>query len=233
MRVMTLPGVFRPHSDSWLLAGLVKREPGLPGAEVLDVCTGSGVIAVAAAQAGAARVDAVDLSRRAVATVRANAALNGVSVSAHRGDLFAPLGGRRFDLITSNPPYLPGDDELPTRGAQRAWEGGSTGRVLIDRILRDAPAHLNPGGRVLMVHSSVCGIEETLEHVRAGGLEADVIHRSVGPIGGILGARAEELERRGILEPGQRDEEMVVVAGTAPERTPSAPRGVSDPAPTG
>jgi release factor glutamine methyltransferase len=201
-----------------MLADLIRHEPRLPGGEVLDVCTGSGVIAVAAARAGARAVDAIDVSRRAVLTVRANAALNRVSVRAHRGDLFRPVEDRRFDLIVSNPPYLPGDDSLPGSGPARAWEGGRDGRVLIDRILKRAPAHIRPGGSLLMVHSSVCGEEETLQGMREGGLEPEVIHRSRGPLGGLLGGRAEELERRGVLAPGQRDEEILVVAGRSAPR---------------
>jgi len=105
------------------------------GARVLDLCTGSGVLAIAAAMDGATEVTAVDISRRAVLAVRLNARLNGVSVEARRGDLFGPLGDRRFDLIMSNPPYLPGDiGQLPQRGLARAWEGGPSGRVFIERI---------------------------------------------------------------------------------------------------
>src|SRR5215211_565792 len=134
MRLMTLPGVFRPRPDSWMLARRV-ADTVRPGMSVLDVCTGSGVLAVAAARAGAGAVTAVDVSRRAVATVRINARLNGVRVRALRGDLFAPVAGERFDVIVSNPPYLPSeDDQLPRHGPQRAWEGGTDGRLLLDRI---------------------------------------------------------------------------------------------------
>ncbi len=90
---------------------------------------------------------AVDLSRRAVLAARLNARLNGVEVRALQSDLFTALGDRRFDLIASNPPFLPSvDAELPTRGVRRAWEAGHDGRALIDRILAEAPKHLLPGG---------------------------------------------------------------------------------------
>src|SRR4051812_50131945 len=90
MRIVTLPGVFRPRSDSWMLARHLCAQLR-PGASVLDLCTGSGAIAVAAAGCGAGPVTAIDVSRRSVTTVRINAGLNGVRVRALRGDLFAPV----------------------------------------------------------------------------------------------------------------------------------------------
>ena len=85
MRIVAPPGVFRPRSDSWRLAHLVGRDQRVPGSDVLDVCTGSGVIAVFAARAGARSVTVVDLSRRAVLAARLNAALHGLHVQALRG----------------------------------------------------------------------------------------------------------------------------------------------------
>src|SRR5579884_1893460 len=130
MRLLPLPGVFQPPSDAWMLAGHI-RQPDLgPDAAALDLCTGTGMLAIAAALAGAGSVTAVDISRRAVAAVKLNAWVNRVHVEALRGDLFEPVRDRRFDLITSNPPYLPGDlAEPPARGGARAWEGGRSGRA--------------------------------------------------------------------------------------------------------
>jgi release factor glutamine methyltransferase len=215
MRVVTLPGVFRPRSDTWLLAAHLRAQLR-PGATVLDVCTGSGALAVAAAQAGARAATAIDVSRRAVLTARINARLNGVRVRALRGDLFAPVAGERFDAIVSNPPYLPAeDDDLPRRGPQRAWDAGTDGRVLLDRICAEAPRHLRPGGFLLLVHSSVCGLEPTVRRLEDGGLAVDVLERRRGALGPLLSARAPVLEARGILAPGQREEDMLVVKAAA------------------
>src|SRR4051812_44119932 len=107
MRLFTPPGVFSPLSDTWMLAARLRAEPALQGGSVLDACTGSGAVAIAAALAGAADVTAVDASRRAVLGARLNARLNGARVRVLHGNLLAPLNGRRFDLITSNPPYVP------------------------------------------------------------------------------------------------------------------------------
>jgi release factor glutamine methyltransferase len=215
MRIVTLPGVFRPHSDTWLLAAHL-RDQLRPGAAVLDVCTGSGALAVTAARHGAGAVTAIDVSRRAVLTARINARLNGVRVRALRGDLLAPVAGERFDVIVSNPPYVPAeDDALPTRGPRRAWDAGTDGRALLDRVCAAAPAHLRPGGILLLVHSSVCGLDPTVEHLEAAGLDVDVLERRPGPFGPLLSARAPVLEARGVLAPGQREEDMLVVRAAA------------------
>src|SRR5687768_17156161 len=105
MRIFTVPGVFRPRSDSWMLAKAV-ADRVRPGDSVLDPFTGSGVLALAAAREGA-DATAVDISRRAVICARVNAWLNGVSVRTVRSSTLDPLNGRRFDLIAANPPYLP------------------------------------------------------------------------------------------------------------------------------
>ena len=208
--------MFRPRSDTWLLASVLRCRPELAGGAVLDVCTGSGALAITAALAAARSVTAVDISARAVLTTRINARLNGVSVEALRGDLLAAVPGRRFDVIVSNPPYLPADGErLPARGRARHTEAGATGRVLLDRLIDAAPAHLVPGGVLLVTHSSVNGEAGTLERMRAAGLRPAIVERRRGTLGPLLAARAPQLERRGLIAPGERSEDILVVAGAA------------------
>ena len=215
MRICRLPGVFRPRSDTWLLAAALRARAELPGGAVLDVCTGSGALAIAAALAGARSVTAVDISRRAVATARINARLNGVGVEAVRGDLLGAVPGRRFDVIVSNPPYLPGDAP-PARGSGRHTEAGATGRILLDRLIDAAPAHLAPGGILLVTHSSVNGEAATLDRMRRAGLDPSVAERRPGALGPLLAARAPRLEADGLLAPGERTEALLVLAGAAP-----------------
>ena len=203
MHIITpLPGVFAPRSDTWMLADVVRAQDALQGADVLELGTGSGAIAVAAAQGGARAVTVVDVSRRALATAWLNARLNGVRVAARRGDLFEPVADRRFDIVVSNPPYLPGST-IPKRGAQRALEGGTDGRALIERICADVGHHLRPGGIVLLVHSSVNDVPRTLHALEQGGLPADVVARQRGPTGPLLSARMPDLD----------EEEICVVRG--------------------
>jgi release factor glutamine methyltransferase len=216
VRLIRLPGVFRPRSDTWMLAReLVSSLPkgGRP-ASVLELCTGSGAVALSAAREGAS-VTAVGVSLRSVWTVRLNAVLRGLRVRALRGSLFEPVEGQRFDLIATNPPYVPASrDTLPERGPSRAWDAGRDGRALIDPICDAAADHLLPGGLILIVHSSVCGVDETVARLEAGGgLEVDVPVRSRGPLGPLMMERVEHLEASGALKPGEREEELVIVRG--------------------
>jgi release factor glutamine methyltransferase len=217
MRIITLPGVFAPISDTWLLADVLHEQVVGPHARVLDVCTGSGALAVCAALRGARDVTAVDVSRRAVLTARINARLNGVQIRATRSDLFSAVGDARYDVIVSNPPYVPAEtDELPAAGRARAWDAGRDGRALLDRLCAEAPARLSPGGVLLVVHSEVCGIDATLDAMRAGGLQPDVAVRQRGPLGPLMRERVRHLESVGLLSQGRREEEVVVVRGRAP-----------------
>jgi release factor glutamine methyltransferase len=228
VRITTLPGVFRPISDTWLLAGALRERA--PGASVLDVCTGSGALAVSAALAGAREVTALDVSRRAVLTARINGRLNGVRVRALRSDLFSAVRDERFDVIVSNPPYVPdpSGDDLPTSGPKRAWDAGEDGRVLLDPLIAEAPRHLRPGGTLLVVHSEICGIETTRRAMRAAGLDAEVVVRQHGPLGPLMRARVDHLQARGLLAPGQTEEEVVVIAGTlAPRFSAATANGAS------
>ena len=218
MRTLVLPGVLRPPSDSRLLIDVMREHDLATQAAVLDVFTGSGVLAVAAALAGAREVTAVDISRRAVVNARLNAALNRARIRAVRGDLFAPVDGARFDLILANPPYIPSEsDRLPGRGAARAWDAGTDGRALLDRLCREVGPRISPGGAVLVVQSDLADERATLESLSREGLAVEVLARRRGPVGPIVRSRARLLERRGILAPGQRTEEMLVIRGTRPD----------------
>ncbi len=220
MRILTVPGVLRPPTDTRLLAGVVRDRALAPGASVLEVFSGTGALAVSAALGGARTVTAIDISRRAALNTRLNASLNGVRVRALRGDLFEPVTGERFDLILANPPYLPSaEDRLPRRGPARAWDAGSDGRMLLDRLCAEAPEHLTAGGRILIVHSSISGERATFEALASAGLESSLHARERGPLGRLLSERADLLERRGLIAPGAREEDLLVVEGRRPAGT--------------
>src|SRR5689334_4473153 len=106
VKPLVTPGVYAPQDDTNLLAGALSEEPLHPGADVLDVGTGTGALALQAARRGT-RVTAVDLSWRAVCTARVNSWLSGLPLHVRQGNLFAPVRGQLFDLILSNPPYVP------------------------------------------------------------------------------------------------------------------------------
>jgi release factor glutamine methyltransferase len=219
LRLIVFPGVLRPPSDAALLAGVMARDAAwLAGRDALDLCTGSGVLALTAAQLGA-RAVAVDVSRRAVLNARLNARMNRLDVSVLRGDLLTPTAGRRFDLIVSNPPYIPAPPVGAPRGSARAWDAGPDGRELLDRICSEAPAALRPGGRILLVHSSLSRPEETERRLAEQGLAAGVVAEHEGALGPIARSRLDYLRSIGVVGASLR-ERMVVVEGRAPLAAP-------------
>jgi release factor glutamine methyltransferase len=127
---------------------------------ILDIGTGSGCLAVAVAKHHkTAHVTAVDISPEALAVASRNAAKHGVAerVRFLRSDLFAAVSaGEGFDFILSNPPYIPHDDiaKLPPGvrdyEPQSALDGGADGFAVFDRLIAEAPAHLKPGGYLLI-----------------------------------------------------------------------------------
>ncbi len=213
MRLVNLPGVLRPPSDAHMLAHQLRQERLRPDSRVLDLCTGSGFLAIVAAQSGAEDVTAIDISRRAIFATRLNARLNAARVHAVRGDLFAAVPGQRFDLIVSNPPYLvSASPRLPRRGARRAWEAGPSGRAFLDRICGEAHHHLTAGGVLLLVHSSLCSEDETVDALSRRGYDVRIVSRHRGPLGQRMRTRAGMLRRRGLLG-GAAVEELFVIRG--------------------
>jgi ribosomal protein L3 glutamine methyltransferase len=124
---------------------------------VLDLCTGSGCLAILAARHFPhAAIDAVDISKDALAVAARNVSDHGLEdrIALHRGDLLAPLGGKRYDLIISNPPYVDAEGmaALPREcraEPKLAFDGGADGIDIVRRILDEAKAHLNPQGGLL------------------------------------------------------------------------------------
>jgi release factor glutamine methyltransferase len=127
---------------------------------VLDLCTGSGALAIALArELPSAQVVATDLSPEAVAIARKNAERNGVAdrVDVRPGDLWQPVADERFDLIVANPPYI-ASAVIATlapevrREPRLALDGGPDGLELYDRILASARDHLEVSGALVLEH---------------------------------------------------------------------------------
>ncbi len=214
MFLLRPPGVYPPQRDTWLLADIL-RHVVRPGVRVLDLCTGTGALAVTAALAGG-QVTAVDLSRRAVHAARTNARLHRTEVHAVHGDLTAPVAGSVFDVVVSNPPYVPAaTDELPEHGRYRAFDAGRDGRALLSRVITAAPTVLAPGGQLLLVHSALCGVQDTLDELDSHGLQGEVVKECTHPFGPVLTERVQLLESRGLVPRGGRTERLVVIKAQA------------------
>jgi methylase of polypeptide subunit release factors len=144
--------VYPPSSDSLILAQAVQVPTG---AEVLDLCTGSGILALAAA--GKARsVLATDISPRAVQVARLNAVSNGISnLVVEQGDLYAAARGVRFDVIVTNPPFV----SSPYAGGPSYHAGGATGDRILRRVVSGWSRHLRPDGSAFAI--SHVGLRQT------------------------------------------------------------------------
>ncbi len=168
IRLELHPDVYEPAEDTFLIAETLDIKPG---EMALDVGTGTGLIALLMAKK-ARFVLGVDVNPLAVELARKNALLNGIrNVEFCLSDLFENVSGK-FDVITFNAPYLPGEPEEPI---DLALVGGETGREVIDRFIREVPGYLTENGRVYLVQSSITGIEETLEMFGKVGLRAEVV----------------------------------------------------------
>ena len=210
-------GVYAPQADSQLLIDTLERTTVVIGRRVLDLCTGSGVLAVAAAQLGAAEVVAWDIDLRAVRCARGNADAANVNVHVTRGSIGQALCAGPYDVVVCNPPYVPTprngrEEHIPaTAGPAGARDAGEDGRQFLDPLCAAAPALLADGGTILLVHSEFADADRTIESLRSGGLTAEVVAWQSIPFGPVLSARAQWLEDSGRLERGRRVEELIVI----------------------
>jgi SAM-dependent methyltransferase len=144
-------GAFAPTGDEVFPANypgtlrFLQLLPQAQGGETLDLCGGCGVGALQLARtAGSATT--TDITERAAHFAQFNARLNQVTVSSLCGDLYAPVAGRQFDVITAHPPFV------PSTGEHRVFrDGGDTGEVVIRRTIEGLVEHLRPGGVALVV----------------------------------------------------------------------------------
>ena len=166
--------VYEPAEDSYLF---VDNLHVAAGDWVLDLGTGSGVLAASAAKQGA-DVVAVDLNPYAVRAGKVNAKLNGVEgkIWFIQGDLFGAFAyGVLFDAVLFNAPYLPSEAGEDATWIGRAWAGGDDGRVVVDRFIVEVGRYLRPCGRVLLMQSTLTGVEETIQKFHLQGFEAKVV----------------------------------------------------------
>jgi release factor glutamine methyltransferase len=171
MEFQTCEKVYEPAEDTFLLAEnvMIKKTDN-----VLEIGAGTGIIGIIVSKR-VKSVVAVDINRFAVECTQKNAEINHAHVDVKLGDLFEPVEQDKFDLILFNTPYLPTDeDEMVKDELEVAWDGGKDGRSIINRFIKDLPKHLNIGGRVQLVQSSLSNIEETLGMLMEMGFTVSV-----------------------------------------------------------
>ena len=157
IRLGVNPAVLIPRPETEELAEKVIEEVrSRGGGRVLDLCTGSGAIAIAVAKNSPAEVTATDVSEAACTVARANAAGAGASVKVLAGDMFAPVAEEKFDVIVSNPPYIPhGDiaglqDKVKKFEPLAALDGGEDGLDFYRTIAREGVERLTEGGVIFL-----------------------------------------------------------------------------------
>lgn len=173
IKICVMDSVYPPKYDSLLLAKQV-AEVVKAGDILLDVGTGSGILALIAAARGA-KATMTDIHKTSVECARYNAFLNNIAVDARIGNLFDPVRGESFDVIVSNMPSFPTPpneqhDEYTTRNVDAGWDG----RKYLDPLINQAPKYLKKPGYLLIVHSNFANNEKTEEKLRKLDFEVEI-----------------------------------------------------------
>lgn len=148
----------------------------IKGASVVDVGSGSGIVLASLAVMGARQLCGVDIEQAAVDVGTKLMRELGHAGRAEflRGDMWAPLGERRFDVIAANLPHFP-MEAVEVAGRLPTWSaGGTDGRKLLDRFLDGLPRHLAPNGKAVITHNGFVGVERTREIVGLAGLDLKI-----------------------------------------------------------
>lgn len=164
--------VFPAHDAGTLQ--FLRLMPVAAGSDALDLCGGSGIGALQLARNGN-RATTADVTARSAHFAKFNAMLNGIAIEILQGDLYAPIDGRSFDLITSHPPWVPS-----TGDAMVFRDGGESGDAIAERVFAGLPRHLRPGGTAVVVSlgrdGRDCAYEQRVRRwLGDGGRDCDVI----------------------------------------------------------
>ncbi len=174
MQLEVPEGVYYPREDSLLLAKALEKLK-LKGKSALEIGCGCGFLSMLLAKRKA-DVTAVDMNPEAVEITKLNAHANKTHVHAFKSDLFSDVSGK-FDLIIFNPPYLPveeGEKDV-------TYSGGASGLETIGKFIGQVKKHLNPGGGVLILISSLTGEQEVTGLFKEQGMKAAAVEREKIP----------------------------------------------------
>ena len=164
--------VYVPAEDSYLLADnlLIKD-----GQSVREIGTGPGIVAMYASKL-TDEITVTDINFDACRLAEKNFRENGIeNIEILFGNMFEPVKNRKFDVILFNTPYLPTEDgEVLEDTINYAFDGGLNGRKVIDVFLNEVGNHLNEGGIVQLIQSSLSGNEETLDMLDKSGFIAEI-----------------------------------------------------------
>lgn len=167
------PEALRPSEYTAALIQVLRTHPErVRGKRVLEIGSGSGVVLAALGSLGASSLCGIDIEDDAVVSgMRLLGELgHGETAEFHRGDMWRPVAGRRFDLIVANLPHFPMErPEVP--GRLPTWSaGGPDGRRLLDGLLAGLTDHLHPGGRAVITHNAFVSVERSRELLARHGL---------------------------------------------------------------
>ncbi len=170
--INTHENVYVPAEDSYLLAENLEVENGK---SVLEIGTGSGIVAMYASKL-TDKVTATDINFDAIQLAESNFKANNIdNVELLFGNLFEPVKDRKFDVILFNTPYLPTEEgEVIEDNLNYAFDGGLNGRKVIDLFLNEVKNHLNDGGIVQLIQSSLSDNDETLNKLDELGFIAEI-----------------------------------------------------------
>lgn len=166
--------VYAPAEDSFLLAKHAHKIQG----NILELGTGCGISSLVNASRNPSNyVLGVDINPHAIKNAEYNARHNRIMNARFvHSNLFSHVPNLRFDGILFNPPYLPPNEGIEEEYHSRlALDGGKDGRELIDKFISVLPEHLLPGGKALMIHSSINGLSQTMGLAQEKGLSMEIV----------------------------------------------------------
>ena len=173
LKIETNEEVYEPAEDSFLLAKHAAKITG----RVLEIGCGTGIVSLHCAASNQENaVEGVDVNPAAVSLAKKNAKTNGIkNARFYESDFFSNVTGK-YDWILFNAPYLPTEDYERLKGKiSFAFDGGKTGREVIERFIAEVPEHLEKGGGILLIVSSLSGTKEIIKKFREHGFDAKII----------------------------------------------------------
>ncbi|MCC7553883.1 MAG: methyltransferase [Methanobacteriaceae archaeon] len=170
--IKTNQNVYEPAEDSFLLGENLQIGPE---DEVLEIGTGSGIVAIYASKL-TNKITVTDINYNAIELAEENFKINGIdNIEVLFGNLFEPVKNRKFDVILFNTPYLPTENEdILDDDLNYAFDGGSDGRKVIDLFLNEVKNHLKPKGKVQLIQSSLSDTKKTLDKLDSLGFVGEI-----------------------------------------------------------